>query len=74
VVQISAFPLSLNVYTPFELSDSNIPKVFGFEIIQQNQQLDLAGGCNAIIPQDFVVWGSCSIPTAPTKPHENKDI
>src|SRR6267143_1204391 len=36
-------------------------------ISQQNQQLDLAGGCNAMIPRDFVVWGSCSIPTAPTK-------
>jgi len=35
-------------------------------ISQQNQQLDLAGGCNAMIPRDFVVWGSCSIPTAPT--------
>jgi hypothetical protein len=35
-------------------------------ISQQNQQLDLAGGCNAINPRDFVVWGSCSIPTAPT--------
>jgi len=33
---------------------------------QQNQQLDLAGGCNAVIPRDFVVWGSCSTPTAPT--------
>lgn len=29
---------------------------------QQNQQLDLAGGCNAIITRDFVVRGSCSIP------------
>jgi hypothetical protein len=33
---------------------------------QQNQQLDLVDGCNAIIPRDFVVWGSCSTPTAPT--------
>ena len=33
---------------------------------QQNQQLDSAGGCNAIITRDFVVRGSCSIPTAPT--------
>jgi hypothetical protein len=33
---------------------------------QQNQQLDLVGGCNAMIPRDFVVRGSCSIPTAPT--------
>ena len=33
---------------------------------QQNQQLDLVGGCNAIIPRDFVVWESCSTPTAPT--------
>jgi hypothetical protein len=47
-------------------SDSNTPKVFGFEISQQNQQLDLEGGCNAFIPRDFVVRGSCSIPTAPT--------
>jgi hypothetical protein len=36
------------------------------KVSQQNQQLDLAGGCNAIIPRDFVVWGSCSTPTAPT--------
>jgi hypothetical protein len=33
---------------------------------QQNQQLELEGGCNAIIPRDFVVRGSCSIPTAAT--------
>ena len=33
---------------------------------QQNQQLNLAGGCNAINPRDFVVRGSCSTPTAPT--------
>jgi hypothetical protein len=32
---------------------------------QQNQQLDLVGGCNAIIPQDLVVRGSCSIPPLP---------
>jgi hypothetical protein len=29
---------------------------------QQNQQLDLVGGCNAINPRDFVVRGPCSIP------------
>jgi len=69
-----SFSHSLNAYGPLELSGSNTPKVFGFEISQQNQQLDLAGGCNAIIPRDFVVRGSCSIPTAPTKPHENKDF
>jgi hypothetical protein len=33
---------------------------------QQNQQLELAGGCNAIIPRDFVVRGSGSIHTVPT--------
>jgi hypothetical protein len=33
---------------------------------QQNQQLDLASGCNAFIPRDFIVRRSCSIPTAPT--------
>jgi hypothetical protein len=48
------------------VSDSSTPTVFGFEISQQNQQLDLAGGCNAFIPRDFVVWWSCSTPTAPT--------
>jgi len=65
VVQISAFPLSLNAYTPFELSDSNIPKVFGFEIIQQNQQLIW----RAAATPSF--HGTCSLevvfdPTAPT--------
>ncbi len=29
---------------------------------QQNQQLDLAGGCNAVIPQDFVVRGRVRSP------------
>ena len=29
---------------------------------QQNQQLDLVGGCNALIARDFVVRGSCSNP------------
>jgi hypothetical protein len=53
---------------PFELSDSNTRNVLGFKFNQQNQQLDLAGGCNAINPRDFGVRGSCSIPTAPTKP------
>jgi len=24
------------------------------------------GGCNTVIPRDFVVWGSCSTSTAPT--------
>jgi len=52
------------------LYDSNTPSVFGFS--QQNQQLDLAGGCNAFIPRDFVVRGSCSIPTAPIKTSTNE--
>jgi hypothetical protein len=73
VVQILSFPHSLNAYAPFELSDGNTSNVFGFEISQQNQQLDSVGGCNAFIPRDFVVRGSCSIPTAPTRSHRNKD-
>jgi hypothetical protein len=31
MVQILSFPLNLNAYTPFELSDSNTPSVFGFK-------------------------------------------
>jgi hypothetical protein len=28
--------------------------------------MDLVGGCNAVKSRDLGIWGSCSIPTAPT--------
>jgi hypothetical protein len=31
--------------------------IFHAWCLNQSTQLDLAGGCNTVIPRDFVVWG-----------------
>jgi hypothetical protein len=70
VVQILSFSLSLNAYTRFEIPTVTHPTSSVFEISQQNQQLDLEDGCNAINPRDFVVRGRVRPPPPTNHPSE----
>jgi len=41
----------------FDLQASEASDVGSIRISQQNQQLDLVGGCNALKPRDLELWG-----------------